>query len=298
MANIFMAKGDREGYKREMNEGKGLVLGMKQENVSFFPIGKEATKFAEDRNLMVLFYLNSWYDKAIQRSDAVIKLSGKDLFAWYYKGLSKMAQKKSKEAISSFQQVVLVDPNLISANMGLGQAYIQVNDFEKALKSFKKVVEINSSYSPAYMALGDIYFQTKDEGKAVESYRKAIELSPKSPEAYQRLALILADQSKSYDEAFKMATKSVELAPKNPFSLDAIGWVSVQRGDIKGGLEKLKEASALLPQDPVILYHLGVGHYKNSNPTEAKNALQAALNISKNFRGSDQATEILKKLSK
>jgi tetratricopeptide (TPR) repeat protein len=182
--------------------------------------------------------------------------------------------------------------------MGLGQVYAQINNYEKALNSFRKVIEINSSYSPAYMALGDIYFQTRNEEKSVLSYRKVIELNPKSPDAYQRLALILAEQPKSHDEAFKMATKSVELAPKNPFSLDAIGWVSVQRGDIKGGLEKLKEASTLQPRDPVILYHLGIGHYKNNSPNEAKNALQAALNISKNFRGADQAAELLKKLSK
>jgi len=38
---------------------------------------------------------------------------------------------------------------------------------------------------------------------------------------------------------------------------------------------------------------------KDNNPKEAKNALQAALiNISKKFRGADQAAEILKKLSK
>ncbi len=106
------------------------------------------------------------------------------------------------------------------------------------------------------------------------------------------------DQPKSHDEAFKIANKSVEVAPKNPFSLDALGWVNLQRGDIKGGLEKLKEASSILPQDPVILYHLGVGYYKDNNPKEAKNALQAALNISTSFRGADQAAEILKKLSK
>jgi hypothetical protein len=52
----------------------------------------------------------------------------------------------------------------------------------------------------------------------------------------------------------------------------------------------------LLPQDPIILYHLGAGYYKNNNPKESKNALQAALNISKNFRGADQAAEILKRI--
>jgi len=298
MANIFMAKGDKNDYQKEMATGKELVPGMKLESVSFFPAGKETKKFTEDRNLMVMFYLNSWYDKAVQRSDAIIKINKNDLFAWCYRGLSKMAQKKNQEAINSFNQVVLIDPNLLSGHMGLGQAYLQINDPGKALKAFKTTTDINPSYGPAYLALGDIYLQKREEGKAIQSYRKVIELNPKSPDAYQRLALILAEQPESHNEAFKMATKSVEFAPKNPFSLDALGWVSVQRGDLKGGLEKLKEASTLLQQDPVILYHLGVGHYKDSNPNEAKKALQAGLNISKNFRGADQAAEILKKLSK
>lgn len=297
-ANIFMAKGDQKEYQNEMKEGKEMVPSLKLEDASFFPAVKETKRFAEDRNLMAIFFLNNWYDKTIQKSDAIIKLYGKDLFAWYYKGFSKMAQKKNQEAINCFNQIVNIAPDLLSAHLALGQAYIQINDDQKALKTFNKVIEINPSYSPAYLALGDIYFQRKEGEKAVQSYRKAIELNPKSPDAYQRITLILADQPKGYDEALKMAQKAVELAPKNPFSLDALGWVSVQRGDIKGGLEKLREASGLLPQDPIILYHLGVGYYKNNNPNEAKNALQAALNISKNFRGSDQATEILKKLSK
>jgi tetratricopeptide (TPR) repeat protein len=298
MANIFMAKGDKNGYQNEMKEGKELVPGMKLESVSFFPAGKEAPKLAEDRNLMMIFFLNGWYDKAIQKSEAIIKIYDKDLFAWVYKGLSKMAQRRSQEAVNSFNQSVVIAPDLISGHMGLGQAYLQINDPEKALKSYRKVIEINSSYSPAYMALGDIYFQKRDEEKAVQSYRKAIELNPKAPDAYQRLALILADRPKSHDEALKMANKSVELAPQSPFSVDALGWVFIQRGDTKEGIVKLREALTLLPQDPVILYHLGVGHYKDNSPNEARKALQAALNISKNFRGADQATEILKKLSK
>jgi len=298
MANIFMAKGDKNNYQKGMASGKEMVPGVKQEAISFFPAGKEGKKLAEDRNLMMIFFLNTWYDKAIQKSDAITKLYEKDLFAWYYKGLSKIAQKNPQEAINSFNQIVTIAPDLFSAHLALGQTYSQINDNEKALKAFNKAIEINPSYGPAYVALGDVYFQTKDEEKAIQSYRKVVELNIKSPDAYQRLALILAGQPKSHDEALKMAQKAIELAPQNPFSLDALGWVYVQRGELKKGIEKLKEASSLLPQDPVILYHLGVGYYKNNNPKDAKNALQSSLNISTSFRGADQAAEILKKLSK
>jgi len=244
----------------------------------------------------MIFYLNAWYDKAVQKSDSILSAYSKDLFAWWYKGLSRMAQRKYQEARDSFNQVVLIAPDSLSGHMGLGQAYSQINDYQKALEAFGRVIEIDPSYAPAYMACGDVYLQTNQEENAIEAYRKVVTLIPKSADAYQRLAYVLSEKPNGYEEALKFATKAIQLAPQHPFSLDVLGWVHVQRGEVKKGIEELKQASSLLPRDPNILYHLGVGYYKDGNPAEAKRILEAALNISKNFKGADQATEILKKL--
>jgi tetratricopeptide (TPR) repeat protein len=296
MANIFMAKGDKDHYQEEMAIGREMVPGMKPESKTFFPAGKEMEKFAEDRNLMAIFFLNGWYDKAVHRSDAILKMNKNDLFAWWYKGLSKMAQKENHEAIRSFKQAIFVEPNLLSGYMSLGQIYLRINDYQEALKAFGKAIEIDPSNGPAYLALGDAYLQIEKKEKAIQSYREAIKLTPRSPDGYERLAFVLSERPKESEEALKFATKAVELAPKDPLSLDALGWVYIQRGDVKKGIEKLEEASRLSSRDPVILYHLGVGYYKDGNAVEAKTVLEAALGISKDFRGADQATEILKKI--
>jgi tetratricopeptide (TPR) repeat protein len=111
------------------------------------------------------------------------------------------------------------------------------------------------------------------------------------------LAMVYAEKPDKLDEALKLALKAKELAPQNPVSLDVLGWVYVQKGDIKKGLEKLNAASKKLPNDPVIQYHLGVAHYKNNDVKAAQKALQAAVRISKNFKGAEHAQELLNKIS-
>ena len=98
------------------------------------------------------------------------------------------------------------------------------------------------------------------------------------------------------DEALKHAEKAEKIAPNNPYVLDAAGWVYVQRGDVPRALPRLTEAAQRLPGNPVVQYHLGMAYYKNKNLRQAKEALQNALRISKDFEGADEAIRILEKI--
>ena len=241
MANIFLSKGDKSNYQKEMAIGKEMVPGLKLESLDFFPEKEKTQKFAEDRNLMMIFFLNRWYDKAIQESDSIIKMYNTDLFAWYYKGLSEMAQGKYRDASNSFDRTMHIAPDLLSGQMNLGRAYSGINAYQNAIAAFTKVIEINPSYSAAYMAIGDVYLQTKEEKKAILSYREVIKLTPDSPEGYQRLAFVLSEQTSDSEEALKFAMKAVELAPENPFSIDVLGWINVRRGEVKKASENWRK---------------------------------------------------------
>ena len=76
-----------------------------------------------------------------------------------------------------------------------------------------------------------------------------------------------------------------------------LGWVLVRSGETEKGLKELQEASERLRRDPLVLYHLGMAYYKKNDLKEAKKALQAAVQISKNFPGADHALEVLKNIS-
>jgi|GEM_PF-2067741 len=297
-ANNYLADGKTAEYTQEMEEGKTLVPGLQKATLDFPAIAKDSVALSEHRNLMVLLYFNGWYEQSVQKSGAVLKTLPSDPFALWYHGLAKMAQKRYPDAILSFKKLLQLEPNLVAAQMELGQAYALSGDRQNALATFRKVTAMAPSHAPAYSAMGDLYYQSGQDAAAVQSYRKAIEINPKAVQSYPPLAILLAEQPEQSTEALKFAEKAVEHAPRDPASLDALGWVYVQQGQYKIGIEKLHAALNLLPQDPLAMYHLGVGYYKNNQPEQAHQWLQAALGVTKDFRGSGQAQEILNKISR
>ncbi len=58
----------------------------------------------------------------------------------------------------------------------------------------------------------------------------------------------------------------------------------------------LKEAAEKLPDNPIVRYHYGMAQQKNGDSAGAKTSLQAALKLSKNFPGADEARKTLKEL--
>jgi tetratricopeptide (TPR) repeat protein len=296
-ANIHLADGRIEAYAQHMEQGKGLVPGLQQTDFDFDVRAKNLGTLGEQRNLMVLLYFNGRYEQSIKRSDAVLQTIPSDPFALWYHGLAKMAQKKYSEALSSFSQLLQLEPNLVAAQMELGRAYALTGDRNNALAKFAKVVELSPSYVPAYSAMGNLYFQSGEDEAAVQSYRKAIEIHPQTAQNYPPLAIILAEQAEQIDEALKYAEKAMELAPQDPASIDALGWVNIQQGQYRIGIENVQKSIRLFPQNPLFKYHLGYAYYKVNKPEQAQQLLQAALESTKDFRGSEQAQKILEELS-
>jgi len=84
--------------------------------------------------------------------------------------------------------------------------------------------------------------------------------------------------------------------PEDPNVSDTLGWIYYKKNVPGTAITYLKEASDKLPENPVIRYHLGMAYYKKGNRDLAKKELGAALNISANFAGADEARATLNNL--
>ena len=173
-----------------------------------------------------------------------------------------MAQKKPQEALAGLNQLISLSPDLLSGYMVMGQAYTQVNDRGECPGSLlREVVEITrASYGPGYLALGDLYFQTKDDEKKLPRLiERPVSWPPRPREWLPAIGLHSVGKTKELRRSFEdWPPKRLNWPPRSYFA----GYLGVglcSAGKNKQGLEKLKEASKLLPQDPVISYHLGRG---------------------------------------
>jgi len=133
-------------------------------------------------------------------------------------------------------------------------------------------------------------FCTNEE---IKSYRAIIANHPGNVMALNNLADALSEAGQ-LDEALIMAEKAVAIAPQNGIYLDTYGWILFKQKKNKEALDVLKKSASLLPNQPIVLYHLGVAYHANGNDNLARKHLEKALSISSDFKGEDQARNLLK----
>ena len=115
-------------------------------------------------------------------------------------GVAYAAQADFKQAISSYNTALGLEPNYYEAYNNMGVAY---NDWKKpdtALSHLRKAIEINPQYSEAFNNIGNSYKQKLELSLAIQNYKKAIEISPTYVDAMCNLGICLALE-KRYEQA-------------------------------------------------------------------------------------------------
>lgn len=126
----------------------------------------------------------------------------------------------------------------------------------------------------------------------IKHYRAILAKYPNHALALNNLAGILSEIGQ-LDEALKLAEKAVAVAPQNGKILDTYGWILFKQKKNNEALDVLKKAASLLPDHPIIYYHLGAAHQATGSVNLAKKHLEKALSLSNNFKDADQARKLL-----
>jgi tetratricopeptide (TPR) repeat protein len=126
---------------------------------------------------------------------------------------------------------------------------------------------------------------------------KAIKTDPNiiAPAA-NNLAWNLAEKGGNIDEALGFAQVAKEQMPDNGAVMDTLGWIYYLKGSCLNAIAEFQDSLTQNPDNPVINLHLGLAYYKNKQPHKAKEFLDKALNISQNFKGAEEARNILKEI--
>jgi tetratricopeptide (TPR) repeat protein len=147
------------------------------------------------------------------------------------------------------------------------------------------------------MMLGIIYEKLQKYDKAKENYEAALKINPKFAPAANNLAWQLADRGGNIDVALSLAQTAKEGNPSDPSISDTLGWIYYKKNAYLKAIGLLKESLENLGETPVIHYHLGMAYYKNGEKDLAKKELNKALQLSKDFPGSEEAKKTLSEKS-
>lgn len=127
--------------------------------------------------------------------------------------------------------------------------------------------------------------QIDEAERAIEDFKRAVELDPKFADAYAGLAQAywriaafhdLPDREALFNEALASARRAVELNNYEVSTIKTLGLVLVNTGRSDEGINTLKRAIALAPNDTEPQLHLGIGLVYAGHISEAIGILETA----------------------
>lgn len=130
--------------------------------------------------------------------------------------------------------------------------------------------------------------------EAIIEYEKVLKVAPDNPVALNNLAWIY--QEKGDKRAEDYARKAYSIASEDGNVVDTLGWILVQNGNVEEGMELLRIAIQLTPDNPEYQYHFAAALAKQGQVERARTILEETLRNAGDFAGRDAAEELLLRL--
>lgn len=233
------------------------------------------------------------YDGAIAITRQIQKQRAKSPVGYAMEGDVLMVQKKPALAVKAYEQAFAIGksgPLMIKLHASLNQA----GKGKEAAFRLTQWLKEHPADAPTRMYLAGTYLAEKQNKAAIEQYETVLQQDPKYAPALNNLAWLY--QQEKDPRALEYAEKANQLTPDNPATLDTLGWILVEQGDITRGLPLLQKATTIAPEAAEIRYHLVLGLVKSGDKAKARKELEQLLATGKSFPRIEDAKALLKQL--
>jgi putative PEP-CTERM system TPR-repeat lipoprotein len=226
-----------------------------------------------NREIAAIYVMTDRPELALKEVKAIQRQLPDDMRGYLLEGDLWASQKKWTEAEAAFRAaqkrapadgLTAVKVHLAMTNGGKGAEADATA--EKWLRDNPKDVVLR-----AY--LGDRALRTQDYKSAVRHFQAMLVQQPDNPVALNNLAWAAGELNDP--KALSYAEKAASLAPESPAILDTLGMLLVKRGDVAQGVEKLRKAAQLAPNQSDIRLHFAKALIKAGNKEAARMELEA-----------------------
>ncbi len=141
--------------------------------------------------------------------------------------------------------------------------------------------------------LGEAYEKQGASEKAAAAFEQALKLNPKLATAVTKLAQLYAGALRNQEKALAYAKRARELTPDDPQVTSILGKVAYESGNFAWSYSLLQEAARQRQNDPSILHDLAWATYSLGKENEARELMQKAVATSRDFPELTDAKEFL-----
>lgn len=153
--------------------------------------------------------------KAMKSANLAVALDGKSAEAMALQGKIHLASLDFDRAIERFRRAIQVDPANETAWTNLPLAYVRSDRLDEALASGKQAVAALPESMQARLNLALARALGGDAAGAETDLRAARKLDPNNAEPPLRLAEVLLQQGRNFQEAYELAEESAAIDPRD-----------------------------------------------------------------------------------
>ncbi len=159
----------------------------------------------------------------------------------------------------------------------LAELYTSKKDVTKAVGYFQNALELVPNDIGIMMKLAGLYMDSNNKEKAISSYEEVLHQKGDFLPAMNNLAFLYAEEGRNLDRALDLANTVYRKIPKNPDVADTLGWIYVLKNAYSQAEPYLQQAMSAKPENPSILYHMGMLRYGQKQQQEAETLLTSAI---------------------
>jgi tetratricopeptide (TPR) repeat protein len=171
----------------------------------------------------------------------------------------------------------------IRALDALGNIMRARKNYDEAITYYDRVIDRigtpSSAHWTLFFARGTSYERAKTWPKAEADLQRALKLSPEQPSVLNYLGYSWVDQNKNLRTGMEHIRKAVRLRPDDGHIVDSLGWAHFRLGSFRESVRYLERAVELMPQDAILNDHLGDAYWRVGRRREARFQWNQALSL-------------------
>ena len=179
----------------------------------------------------------------------------------------------------AFSTALKLNPNATVARFQVSRVYATQGKVTEAIVSTKKLLELHPDYLLAYMLIGSLYEQAGEIDLAQRAYEEALQRRSDYAPALNNLAWLYCENAGNLDMALSLAQRAKSRVPNDPVISDTLAWIEYRKGLFEQAATSLRDVIRQSPQSGLYQYHYGMSLWRMDRSSDARLALQRALQL-------------------
>lgn len=161
--------------------------------------------------------------------------------------LATHKKERTGDAMVHLQKALMLYPNFLEAQLKLGAAYMDLQQWDNAEQALKRALEINPKTVNAYLALGEVYLRQKKYSEAEKALRDGLMVEARSWQGHFALARLYYTKG-DLARAGKQVVLTIQLNDSFPDARLLAANIYLKINNRQAALEQFQEYLRLAPK--------------------------------------------------